>query len=212
MPAMTTWPAFFVSVALVIGAGCSKDKGKKGGELGTAGSAALVADKPGAPPEKDGIEGLAAFIDRVRGACAAGDTAKGKALVLGAIPSQADVKKVLLDTVSVAVLEKINEFYKQLPPSDEQVACLFSPDPKRSEVRVYGASVEEISAYEDGSLAYKEFPGGAKDAADKALRPGGTFYEVEVAEPGNDSGTKYHLFFWSGQGWKMLGPIWRAFQ
>jgi hypothetical protein len=214
MPAMTTWPAFFVSVALVIGAGCAKDKDGKGSAAGSAAApvSGEAAVKPGAPPEKDGIEGLAAFIDRIRGACATKDFATGKKLVLGAIPSPEDVKKVLLETVPLETLDKISEFYKQLPPSDEQVACLFSPDPARKEVRVYGSSVEELRAYEDGTLAYKEFPGGAKDAADKALRPGGTFYEIEIAEPGNDSGTKFHLFFWNGQHWKMLGPIWRAFQ
>jgi hypothetical protein len=212
MPVMTTWPALFVSVALVLGAACGKDKGGQGSGKGTPGGTPAAAVAPGPPPEKDGIEGLAAFIDRARGACAAKDFVKGKALVLGAIPSPADVKKVLQETVPLEALEKISGYYKQLPPSDEQVACLFSPDPKRSEVRVYGSTVEELIAYEDGSLAYKEFPGGAKDVAEKALRPGGTFYEVEVAEPGNDSGTKYHLFFWDGTGWKMLGPIWRAFQ
>jgi hypothetical protein len=210
MPVMTSWPALFVSVALVVGGGCSKDKGK-GGAQGSA-SAAAVAVKPGPPPEKDGIEGLAAFIDRTRGACAAKDIAKAKALVLGAIPTTEDLKKVLNETVPAETIDKLVAIYKELPPSDEKVACLFSPDLARSEVRVYGSSVEELIAYEDGSLAYKEFPGGAKDVAEKALRPGGTFYEVEVTEPGKDSGMKFHMFFWDGQGWKMLGPLWRAFQ
>jgi hypothetical protein len=210
MPVMTSWPALFVSAALVLGAGCSKDKGK-GGAKGSA-PAGAVDVKPGPPPEKDGIEGLAAFIDRTRGACAAKDIAKAKALVLGAIPTTEDLKKVLKETVPAETVEKLAGVYKELPPSDEQVACLFSPDPTRTEVRVYGSSVEELIAYEDGSLAYKEFPGGAKDVAEKALRPGGTFYEVEIAEPGKDAGTKFHMFFWDGQRWKMLGPLWRTFQ
>lgn len=44
------------------------------------------------------------------------------------------------------------------------------------------------------------------------LKPGLTFYEVEVTEPGKQMGTKFHMFFWDGSAWKMLGPAWRAFK
>jgi hypothetical protein len=37
-----------------------------------------------------------------------------------------------------------------------------------------------------------------------------TFYEIELVEPGNDAGMKYHLFFHDGKNWKMLGPVWRV--
>ena len=73
-------------------------------------------------------------------------------------------------------------------------------------------TVEDLAAYKEGTPAFNEFPGGAKDVADKALQPGTTYYEVEVAEPGKDIGTKVHMFFWDGQQWRMLGPIWRAFR
>jgi len=33
---------------------------------------------------------------------------------------------------------------------------------------------------------------------------------VEISEPGKDKGTKYHLFFWDGASWRMLGPAWRV--
>jgi hypothetical protein len=36
------------------------------------------------------------------------------------------------------------------------------------------------------------------------------FYEVEFVKPGEDMGMKYHLFFWDGARWKMLGPVWRS--
>jgi hypothetical protein len=42
------------------------------------------------------------------------------------------------------------------------------------------------------------------------LRPGLTFYQVEFLEPGKDDGMKYHLFYWDGEQWTMLGPIWRV--
>jgi hypothetical protein len=44
------------------------------------------------------------------------------------------------------------------------------------------------------------------------LRPGVTFYEVEFLEPGKDAGMKYHLFYWDGKQWSMLGPVWRALE
>jgi hypothetical protein len=39
-----------------------------------------------------------------------------------------------------------------------------------------------------------------------------TFYEVGFLEPGKDYGVKYHLFYWDGRQWTMLGPLWRALQ
>ena len=59
-------------------------------------------------------------------------------------------------------------------------------------------------------LAFKEFPGGAKRVAELALRPGMTFYEVEYLEPGKNTGMKYHLLYWDGKQWSMLGPAWRV--
>jgi hypothetical protein len=42
------------------------------------------------------------------------------------------------------------------------------------------------------------------------LRPGVTFYEVEFLQPGQPRGIKYHLFYWDGRRWAMLGPVWRS--
>ena len=39
-----------------------------------------------------------------------------------------------------------------------------------------------------------------------------TFYEVEFLEPGKDAGMKYHLFYWDGKQWSMLGPVWRTLE
>ncbi|MCI0340919.1 MAG: hypothetical protein L0216_07155 [Planctomycetales bacterium] len=77
-------------------------------------------------------------------------------------------------------------------------------------MQVHAATTEQIVAYAEGSVASNEFPGGARKAAEKILRPGVTFYEVERLEPGKDLGVKYHLFFHDGSGWKMLGKAWNA--
>jgi len=37
-----------------------------------------------------------------------------------------------------------------------------------------------------------------------------TFYAVEFLEPGKSSGIKYHLVYWDGNQWSMLGPVWNA--
>jgi hypothetical protein len=37
-----------------------------------------------------------------------------------------------------------------------------------------------------------------------------TFYEVEFVPPGKDLGMKFHLFYWDGSQWTMLGPVWRV--
>jgi hypothetical protein len=82
--------------------------------------------------------------------------------------------------------------------------------PEQTVVNVTGATTEEIANYGKGSAAYNEFSGGASGVAEKVLRPGMTFYEVKFLEPGKVAGMKYHLFYWDGGRWTMLGPIWRA--
>ena len=68
-------------------------------------------------------------------------------------------------------------------------------------------AVDPVAAGSEGTPAFNEFPGGAKRLAETSLKPGATFYEVEITEPGKDSGMKYHLFFWDGARWRMLGLV-----
>ena len=83
-------------------------------------------------------------------------------------------------------------------------------DPARTEIQVHASTTEDLAAYKEGTPAFKEFPGGARKAAETILRPGVTFYELELLEPGKQRGMKYHLLFHDGKQWKMLGPVWRA--
>lgn len=96
------------------------------------------------------------------------------------------------------------------PVSERDVVKLAKPEQKN--VQVHAAKTEDIIKYREGSVAFKEFPGGAKKAAEAVLRPGMTFYEVEFLEPGKDAGMKYHLFYWDGKQWSMLGPVWRVLE
>jgi hypothetical protein len=197
MPAMMRiGSAFLFSVALLVGGAC--DKGKK-------------TEAGGAPPvtAKDGADGLKSLIEASHAACKAKDFGKGKQIVMSVIPSKDHLKKLLKDEVTADQIGKLVDQYKDLPPSDEKAACVFAPE-GRTEIKVYASSVEDLAAYKEGTPAFEEFPGGARKLAETMLKPGNTFYEVEVTEPGKDTGTKFHMFFWDGAQWRMMGPAWRV--
>lgn len=225
MPVMSSWPALLVSASLV-SVGCSKDKaappgtpgagsgsGAGSGTAPTSAEAAALhgAGAPAAAGEpRDGADGLKAWISAARAACDAKDFVRGKAMVVGAIPTKADLESVLYPSAPAGMIDRLLAIYASIPQSDEQAACLFAARPERTVVSVYSSTTEQLRAFEDGTDAFREFPDGAKDAADQALKPGRTFYEVVMTAPGEPDGTKYHMFFWDGHGWKMLGPLWRA--
>lgn len=179
-------------------AACSKDKG------GGAGGGAAAAN------HEDGAEGLKAYFEQAAAACNAKDYQKGKAHTLSVLPTRDQLRKIFKDDAPPEMIDKIAAQYEQLPPGDEKAACVFVPGKNRTEIRVHASTVEDLAAYKEGTPAYAEFPGGARTLAEKFLKGGTTFYEVEVTEPGKDSGTKYHMFFWDGAQWRMLGPAWRA--
>ena len=131
---------------------------------------------------------------------------------MSVIPTKESLKKLFKDDVPAASIDQLADQFKELPPSDEAAACIFYPGQGRTEIRVHASSVEDLAAYKEGTPAYEEFPGGARRLAEKSLAPGTTFYEVEVTEPGKDMGTKFHMFFWDGQQWRMMGPAWRVFK
>ncbi|RBP41387.1 hypothetical protein DES53_107219 [Roseimicrobium gellanilyticum] len=109
--------------------------------------------------------------------------------------------------------EKVVAFHARMPKDGQALARLFAVKPAQTEVQVHGSTTEEMAAYENGSVAAKEFPAAVKALAEKGVFvPGKTYYEVEFLEPGNDVGMKYHLFYWDGSGWSMLGPVWRMVQ
>ena len=81
----------------------------------------------------------------------------------------------------------------------------------QTKIMVHAATTEQLAGKSAAPESLPEFPGGAIQAAKKGmLRPGMTFFEVEYLEPSKDVGIKYHLFFWNGDSWSMLGPVWRS--
>lgn len=135
------------------------------------------------------------------------DTKQAAALFQSLVPDEARLKKALRDDVATDTLDKILAQYKKLKVREEEASKLAKPN--QTEVHVHGATTEELAKCEPGSVAAMKFSGGAKQVAQKLLRPGVTFYEVEFLEPGKDSGMVYHLMYWDGKQWSQLGPLWR---
>lgn len=156
-------------------------------------------------------EDLKKHIATLQGIIAAGKTEEAAKITGDLIPDSATLKKALADGVPAETLTKIESIYKTLPTDPAARAKVLAARPGYTEIQVHASTTEQIAKYEAGSAAYKEFPGATKTlAADGILRPGMTYFEVEILEPGKDAGMKYHLFFHDGTGWKMLGPIWRV--
>jgi hypothetical protein len=129
------------------------------------------------------------------------------------LPDVTQIARALSAEVAPDVLNKVTEMHSKLPKGEQQLAELIRCKPNQSVIKVYEATTEEIARSDEKSVAYKEFPDGVRGLATiKILRSKMTFYELVFLEPGNDAGMKYHLFYWDGQDWKMLGPIWRVLQ
>ena len=136
------------------------------------------------------------------------DVKQATALFQSMMPDEPRIRKALKDTVPAETTRAILEMHQKMPVTEDSVRKLARAEQK--EVQVHGATTEDIVRYREGSVAFNEFPGGAKRVAEVALRPGMMFYEVEYLVPGKDSGMKYHLIYWDGRQWTMLGPVWRV--
>ncbi len=181
-----------VAAILVIGIACGR---------GSAGTNDLY-------PQKDEPANLAGLLDTIARAAESGDAKKAGALTRGLIPGQAACKQALRPDVPPALLAALVDRLKVLPADDATLGRLIHRgDPTQTRVNVHGATPEEIAA--GATPASGEFPPDAKAKAG-LLRPGLRFYEAEFVAPGEDFGMKYHLFFWDGDRWRMLGPIWQV--
>lgn len=156
------------------------------------------------------VENLTSFHAELQAAIRSGDTKRAAALTRDLLPDRGALQKA----VRPDAREQLDTIANMLEPlaiePDDRVARALAVPKLRTEIRVHAATTEQIAQYAPGTLAYDEFPGGAQRLAKTALRPGVTFYEVEITEPGKESGTKFHLFYWDGDQWAMLGPAWRV--
>lgn len=188
-------------------AGCDikTDKPPAGG---VGGSGAASAGRSPAPLRGAvQAEELKAVMEGVLRRAAGGDAAGAGRVLVEMVPTAEQLVAALAPGTDPGVAARIAAMHEELrrrPPT--RIA-----GEGATRVNVWAATTEELKAYERDSVAWKEFTGGAKSLAQAGvLRPGMTWYEVEFVRPGEDVGTKYHLFYHDGQGWRMLGSAWRA--
>lgn len=160
--------------------------------------------RPTAAPEN-----LLELVSRIQDGQRRGDEVG--ALIRGFYCDEARLRGVLSTTIDGGAFAAIAASHRSaLAMSDAELAQGMSI-PTDATVRLaHAATTEELAAYKPGSVAYNQFPGGAQQLAREVLRPGVTFYEVEVLRPTESAGTRYHLFFYDAGGWGMLGPMWRV--
>ncbi len=152
---------------------------------------------------------LKSLFQKMQQAHATGDAQTARALTEPLFPDEKRLRKGLREDVSGKTVDTILALHRKFM-SSIPLEKLFEADPANTEVQVHGATTEEIALNKKGTIVYQEFPGGAVDLAGSVLRSGVTFYEVELLKPGQSRGMKFHLFYWDGSGWSMIGPAWRA--
>ena len=133
------------------------------------------------------------------------DTAAADAMFMALIPDEARAKLALRDDAA-ALATAIADGFARIPA--EQLAFSQKALAENTQISVQAATTEDLIKNEKGSVAETEFPKWAPKVASKALRPGVTFYEVKLTEPTKDFGTRFHLFYWDGKQWAMLGTVW----
>jgi hypothetical protein len=133
------------------------------------------------------------------------DTRSAAALFASLVADEGRLRKALKDDAPPETLQKILDMYKRHAlPTEANVNQLVRPE--QTVVKAHGATTEEIAR------GFPEFPGGTVEIAKQILRPGMTFFEVEFLEPGKELGKKFHLLYWDGKQWTILGAVWRALQ
>ena len=160
---------------------------------------------------EDSSENLKLYMEKLQLCIKTGDIKNGASMTKALIPDSSRIAYGLNKKVTKETKKAIADFFKKVVPNDpKKVSQLFKTNPKRTQVLVHRAKGTEIAKNEKGSIVWKEFPGGAVSAAKKYLNPKLYFYEIELLEPGDSRGTKYHLFYFDGKNWTMFGPLWRS--
>lgn len=151
---------------------------------------------------------LKRLCEKLQQAIVQNDTKTINTLGFGLMPDEARLRTALRDDVAAEDVKQIMSMHVKFKDGARgNAARLFSIKPEQTEVQLSTASTEDLVEKREPS---KQFPGGALDVAGKWLKPGTTFYQVSFVKPGEKLGMKFHLFYWDGKQWSMLGPLWRA--
>ncbi len=179
----------------------------------SSGAATMVAsDRSGEPGVKaDSPEALKLLAVRLQKGHSQRDAEVVQDVTLGLLPTSEQILAALAPDAPEADRDAVLKLHAGLPKEGQSLLGLLSMRPEQTEIQVHAATTEQLAGTVPASAGLQEFPGGSVQAAKKGLlRKGMTFYEVEFLEPGKDAGMKFHLFYWTGASWKMLGPVWRT--
>jgi hypothetical protein len=165
---------------------------------------------PAAWKHENSKANLQALFEAIVAARKAGDASRAAALSKSVLPNRESLVKLLSEKASAELIDAcVSLIGKLIERSSDRLAELFVARPEAANIKIHEASAAEIIAFEKGRTAFEEFPGGARRVA-ALCKPDQKLYEVVISKPGENSGVKFHLFFWDGMRWCMAGPIWRA--
>ena len=153
-------------------------------------------------------ENLRKMFRRIRDLIRGGQYARANTLGATLLPDEERLKAGLREGTPESEVQRILALEKSSLP--DEVYKIFAPDSLASEVRLYRATTEELISCPKDTAAHDVFPKNAQKVARELLRPGITWWIVELAVPGQEQGFRYHLIFFDGAHWTMLGPIWAA--
>lgn len=206
MDRLAVAPILAATAALLALGGCDikSDKPAKAGEGGAGQPRAGQAS-----PTNSGAaaEDLRALMEGIRKRAEGGDLAGAARQMVELLPTPDALAAAMSPGADPKVTARIAAMHDEL--RRRTISRIGRPE--ATQVNVWASTTEELKADERGSVAYREFPGGARQLAQAGiLRPGMTWHEVEFVKPGEELGTKYHLFFHDGRAWRMLGQAWDA--
>ncbi|MBI4860775.1 MAG: hypothetical protein HY815_11015 [Candidatus Riflebacteria bacterium] len=156
-------------------------------------------------------ENLRSLFGEIRAAIARNDRRRASVLGYSLIPNESRIKAGLREDRAGGLASRIMALQQsQLPARLEEIYIIFAAEPALKEIRVHSATTEEIARSAEGPVASKDFPGAVRKIAERHLRPGVTFNVVELAGTRPEDSIRYHLIYWDGSQWSMLGPIWNG--
>ena len=179
--------------------------------LSVVGGTSARAQSPSAPAFKheNTAENLKALMETMfRRVHVQKRPTEAVAMLRSLVPDEARLKAAFRTDAPAATIRQVLEFHQSMQGALN--GAFSATRPEQTVTKVSAAATEQIAAFREGSVPARNFPGGAKGVAERFLRPGLTFYEVEFLEPGDDLGVQFHLFYWDGKGWSMLGPLWHV--
>jgi ribosomal protein S15P/S13E len=154
-------------------------------------------------------ENLKHLFRRIRDHVRANQRDRAARLGFNLLPDPARVRLGLRPDADGKKVEQITDLHRRMMPARfDDIANIFEPEPAATDLRLYAATTEELRNPPKNSAARVFFPKGAQKVAREILRPGLTWHMVELAKNDQHEGFRYHLIFWDGQSWTMLGPIW----